>query len=81
MCVLAWATYTGFRLAIEPKREGKYYPLAFPIGVLTILFGLVYIIIGLAIVGDLVIYLIAQLMHREKKGIIIHQDHSNKSVV
>lgn len=84
MCVLAWATYTGFRLATEPQRDGKYYPLAFPIGVVTILFGLVYGIIGLGIVGDLAICLIAQLMPKERKGIIIHQDRSNtddKSVV
>ena len=81
--VLAWATCTGFRLATEPRREGKYYPLAFPIGVVTILFGLVYIIIGLSIIGDLVIYLIVQSLLRERKGIMIHQDSNtdDKSVV
>lgn len=81
--VLAWTTYTGFRLVTEPKQEGKYYPLAHPIGLVTILFGVVYIIIGLAIIGDLAIDLLAQSLLKEKKGSMLHQDPNAdaKSVV
>ena len=83
MFMLAWASCTGYRLTTEPRRNDKYYPLIFPIGVVTIVFGSVYIIIGLAIIGDLALSLTVQLLLRQKKGIVVHEDHKteNKSFV
>ncbi|KAK8488060.1 hypothetical protein V6N13_062605 [Hibiscus sabdariffa] len=52
MLVIFWATYTGFRLATKSE-ESKQYLLTVSIGVTTILFGLIYFIIGLAIVQEL----------------------------
>ncbi|XVE48954.1 hypothetical protein DITRI_Ditri01bG0043500 [Diplodiscus trichospermus] len=54
MLVILSAMYTGFRLAAE-SGESKHYLLTFSIGVTTILFGLIYFIIGLAIVLELVL--------------------------
>ncbi|XP_039056132.1 uncharacterized protein LOC120198960 isoform X2 [Hibiscus syriacus] len=54
MFVILWATYTGFRLATE-SGESKQYLLTVSIGVTTILFGLIYFIIGLSIVQELVL--------------------------
>ncbi|KAK8658485.1 hypothetical protein V6N13_036691 [Hibiscus sabdariffa] len=54
MFVILWAMYTGFRLTTE-SGENKQYLLTVSIGVTTILFGLIYFIIGLAIVQELVL--------------------------
>ncbi|XVF00993.1 hypothetical protein REPUB_Repub04eG0050000 [Reevesia pubescens] len=54
MFVILWAMYTGFRLATE-SGESKQYLLTVSIGVTTILFGLIYFVIGLAIVLELVL--------------------------
>ncbi|XWS54999.1 hypothetical protein CRYUN_Cryun10bG0137200 [Craigia yunnanensis] len=54
MFVILWAMYTGFRLATE-SGESKHYLLTVSIGITTILFGLIYFIIGLAIVLELVL--------------------------
>ncbi|XP_038995403.1 uncharacterized protein LOC120119667 isoform X2 [Hibiscus syriacus] len=54
MFVILWATYTGFRLATESGKS-KQYLLTVSIGVTTILFGLIYFIIGLSIVQELVL--------------------------
>ncbi|XP_068317246.1 uncharacterized protein [Pyrus communis] len=66
MIMLAWAINTGFRLATEPRREGKYYPLASPVGVVTIMFGFTYSIIGLCIIAELAVELTRQLQTTEK---------------
>ncbi|KAJ9189657.1 hypothetical protein P3X46_000922 [Hevea brasiliensis] len=68
MIVLWWAIYTGFRLATEHKREGKFHLLTSSIGVVTIIFGLVYFIIGLGIIEELVVDLFDHLQQKEKKG-------------
>ncbi|CAN6686107.1 unnamed protein product [Malus baccata var. baccata] len=65
MVMLAWAIKTGFRLATEPRREGKYYPLASPVGVVTIMFGFTYSIIGLCIIAELAVELTKQLQTTE----------------
>ncbi|KAL4308735.1 hypothetical protein GQ457_01G045340 [Hibiscus cannabinus] len=54
MILIFWATYTGFRLATKSD-ESKQYLLTVSIGVTTISFGLIYFIIGLAIVQELVL--------------------------
>lgn len=79
MFMLAWASYTGYRLTTEPRRDDKYYPLIFPIGVVTIVFGTVYIIIGLAIIADLALSLTVQLIMKQKKGIIGHEDQKTET--
>lgn len=83
MVMLTWASCTGYRLATEPRREDKYFPLIFPIGIVTIVFGSVYIIIGLGLIADLALALTVQLLLRKKKGIIAEQDPNTeaKSVV
>ncbi|KAM1030573.1 hypothetical protein TB1_033773 [Malus domestica] len=65
MVMLAWAIKTGFRLATEPRREGKYYPLASPVGVVMIMFGFTYSIIGLCIIAELAVELTKQLQTTE----------------
>ncbi|XP_024017986.1 uncharacterized protein LOC21387981 isoform X1 [Morus notabilis] len=79
MVMLAWASYTGYRLATEPRRDDKYYPLIFPIGIVTIVFGSVYIIIGLGLIADLALALTVQLLLRKKKGVIAHQDPNTEA--
>ncbi|KAB2051211.1 hypothetical protein ERO13_A12G041000v2 [Gossypium hirsutum] len=54
MFVILWVMYTGFRLTTE-SGESKQYLLTVSIGVTTILFGLIYFIIGLAVVQELVL--------------------------
>ncbi|KAF4375422.1 hypothetical protein CsatB_015498 [Cannabis sativa] len=81
MFMLAWASYTGYRLTTEPRRDDKYYPLIFPIGIVTIVFGAVYIIIGLAIIADLSLSLTVKLMLRRKKGSIVHEDNTTETKI
>ncbi|VVA36883.1 PREDICTED: LOC110805639 [Prunus dulcis] len=73
MFMLAWAINTGTRLASEPRREGKYYPLASPVGVVTIMFGFTYSIIGLCVIAELALELIKQLQSTEKEELVNHQ--------
>lgn len=64
MLMLVWGIYTGFRLVTEPRRDKIYNHLAFTIGVVSIAFGLVYFIIGLAILVDFS----SQLLWKEKRN-------------
>lgn len=61
MTMLLWAIYTGFRLATESSRDSKYYLLTITVGVVTIIFGLIYLIIGLAIFVELALDLFGRL--------------------
>ncbi|XVE67062.1 hypothetical protein DITRI_Ditri08aG0130100 [Diplodiscus trichospermus] len=54
MFVIMWGMYTGFMLATE-SGENKHHLLTVSIGVNTILFGLIYFIIGLANILELVL--------------------------
>ncbi|XP_050231532.1 uncharacterized protein LOC126680455 isoform X2 [Mercurialis annua] len=65
--ILWWAIYTGFRLATEPKRLGKNNLLTTSIGVVTIIFGLIYFIIGLGIIAELGLDLFDQLQQKDNK--------------
>ncbi|EEF49503.1 conserved hypothetical protein [Ricinus communis] len=65
--VLWWAIYTGVRLATEPKKDGKYHLLTTSIGVVTIIFGLIYFIIGLGIIAELGLDLSDQLQQKDNK--------------
>ena len=68
MIMLLWAIVTGFRLVIEPTRgDGRYSGLAISIGVVAIFFGLVYFIIGLAILADLILQFSDELQKNEKE--------------
>ncbi|KAM1763635.1 uncharacterized protein LOC126584955 isoform X1 [Malus sylvestris] len=73
MVMLAWAINTGLRLATEPRREDKYFPLASPVGVVTIMFGFTYSIIGLCIIAELALELTKQFQTTEKNEIVNHQ--------
>ncbi|KAB2603242.1 hypothetical protein D8674_004247 [Pyrus ussuriensis x Pyrus communis] len=73
MVMLAWAINTGFRLATEPKREDKYFPLASPVGVVTIMFGFTYSIIGLCVIAELALELTNQFQTTEENEIVNHQ--------
>ena len=67
MIMLLWAIITGFRLVIESTRgHGRYSGLAISIGVVAIFFGLVYFIIGLAILADLILHFSDELQKNEK---------------
>ncbi|XP_062080068.1 uncharacterized protein LOC133784812 [Humulus lupulus] len=81
MFMLVWASYTGYRLTTEPRRDDKYYPLIFPIGIVTIVFGSVYIIIGLAIIADLALSLTVKLLLRSKKGFTVHEDNKTETKI
>lgn len=77
MFMLLWAIFTGFRLVTEPtRRDGRYSGLAFSIGVVAIVFGFVYFIIGLAILADLVLNISDELQKNERKESNIHIDCS-----
>ncbi|XVF45385.1 hypothetical protein PTKIN_Ptkin02bG0201500 [Pterospermum kingtungense] len=71
MCVILWAMYTGFRLATE-SGESKHYLLTVSMGVTTIFFGLIYFIIGLAIVLELVLEFWTRSPYKEKKETELH---------
>ncbi|KAJ9704262.1 hypothetical protein PVL29_002700 [Vitis rotundifolia] len=76
MFMLLWAIFTGFRLVTEAtRRDGRYSGLAFSIGVVAIVFGFVYFIIGLAILADLVLNISEELQKNEKES-NIHIDCS-----
>ncbi|XP_010647593.1 uncharacterized protein LOC104878690 [Vitis vinifera] len=77
MFMLLWAIFTGFRLVTEPtRRDGRYSGLAFSIGVVAIVFGFVYFIIGLAILAELVLNILDELQKNERKESNIHIDCS-----
>ncbi|KAF5951463.1 hypothetical protein HYC85_009407 [Camellia sinensis] len=77
--LLVWTICTGFRLATEPRIDGKYNHLAFLIGVVTIAFGSIYFIIGLAIVADLAQNLSHKLkqMDKKKEAVIYSCTHAD----
>ena len=77
--MLLWGIYTGIRLAMEPRGDSKYHFLTFSIGVITIVFGCLYFIFGLAITMELALDLSSRLQQKEKKGSSIHKGH-NKNV-
>ncbi|KDP27638.1 hypothetical protein JCGZ_19643 [Jatropha curcas] len=66
LIILWWAIHTGYRLATEHQRHDKYHLLTNSIGVITIIFGLIYIIIGLGIIAKLGLELFDQLQQGEK---------------
>lgn len=77
MTMLLWAIFTGFRLVTgSTGGDGRYSGLAFSIGVVAIFFGLVYFIIGFAILADLILKLSDKLQESEKKEYYIHIDGS-----
>lgn len=76
MLMLAWAIYTGFRILTRQREEGTYYPLASPVGVVSIMFGVIYFIIGLCIIAELVLELAMQLQGKVNDEIVIHQVHN-----
>lgn len=75
MLMLAWAIYTGFMI-LTRQREGTYYPLASPVGVVSIMFGVIYFIIGLCIIAELVVELAKQLQGKVNNEIVIDQVHN-----
>ncbi|XP_050262521.1 uncharacterized protein LOC126706975 isoform X2 [Quercus robur] len=77
--MLLWGIYTGIRLAVEPRGDSKYRFLTFSIGLITIVFGCLYFIFGLAITMELALDLSSRLQQKEKKGSSIHKGH-NKNV-
>ncbi|EOX97855.1 Uncharacterized protein TCM_006778 [Theobroma cacao] len=71
MLMIIWAMYTGFRLATE-SGDSKHYLLTVSIGVTTILFGLIYFVIGLAIVLEVALDLWTRSQQKEKKETSFH---------
>lgn len=66
--ILLRAIYTGFRLATEPRGDSRYHFLTFAIGLVTIVFGFIYFIIGLAMILELALDLSSQLQQKENMG-------------
>lgn len=73
MVMLVWETYMGFRIATEPTSDQRHLPLALPFGIVTIVFGSVYFVIGLAILADLALYLLGKLQENVKTRIIFYK--------
>ncbi|XP_021738731.1 uncharacterized protein LOC110705184 [Chenopodium quinoa] len=61
MFMLTWTIYYGYRLAAEAQRVVMYSHLAFLIGVITMAFGFIYFIIGIALVADSALHLSGRL--------------------
>ncbi|XP_021753482.1 uncharacterized protein LOC110718866 [Chenopodium quinoa] len=61
MFMLTWTIYYGYRLAAETQRVVMYSHLAFLIGVITMAFGFIYFIIGIALVADSALHLSGRL--------------------
>ncbi|KAI4367693.1 hypothetical protein MLD38_023401 [Melastoma candidum] len=53
MIALLWATYAGMKLTLSPINERGLYALTTSIGVASIVYGLIYIIIGAIIMVEL----------------------------
>lgn len=58
MLVLVWVVHTGYRLATEAREENgshgsEYNYVVVTFGVVTVVFGLIYFIVGLTIVAEL----------------------------
>lgn len=75
MVMLLWAISTGFRLVTVPS-EGTYYPLASPVGFVSIMFGISYFIIGLCTIIELAVELMNRLQGKLTNEIVIHQVHN-----
>ncbi|XP_021287178.1 uncharacterized protein LOC110418704 [Herrania umbratica] len=69
--IIMWAMYTGFRLATESE-DSKHYLLTVSIGVTTILFGLIYFVIGLAIVLGVALDFWTRSQQKEKQETSFH---------
>ncbi|GLT30661.1 hypothetical protein SLA2020_054520 [Shorea laevis] len=61
MMVLLWSIRCGFRLAMEPSRYTAYAARSFHIGVTTMFFGFLFLIVGLSILADLFLNISEQL--------------------
>ncbi|KAK4835259.1 hypothetical protein QYF36_007576 [Acer negundo] len=81
--MLLWSIHTGYRLATESRSDSKYYFLTTSIGILSIIFGLTYFIIGIAVIVELGLDLFAQLQQKQRKATGVHQgcDTADKSFV
>ncbi|GLT42858.1 hypothetical protein SLA2020_168380 [Shorea laevis] len=66
MALLLWTIRCGFRLAIEPWRFTDYAVRSYHIGVTTMCFGFLFLIVGLTILADLFLNISEQL--REPQG-------------
>ncbi|GAV73362.1 hypothetical protein CFOL_v3_16848 [Cephalotus follicularis] len=71
MSMLLWAIYAGFRLATESRSDSKSYPLTTTVGVITIIFGIIYFIIGLALSVELALDLLKRLHQRRKRILVL----------
>lgn len=72
MFILLWTIYIGHDFATKPHRDGKYNRYALSIGAATIVLGITFVTIGLAIVADLALNLTSR-QQREEKRIEIQQ--------
>ncbi|GKV24099.1 hypothetical protein SLEP1_g33753 [Rubroshorea leprosula] len=61
MALLLWIIRCGFRLAAEPWRFTDYAVRSYHIGVTTMFFGLLFLIVGLTILADLFLNISEQL--------------------
>lgn len=67
MFLLLWTIYIGYDFVTKPHRDGKYKRYALSIGAATIVLGITFVTIGLAIVADLVLNLTSRLQPEEKR--------------
>ncbi|KNA24470.1 hypothetical protein SOVF_015340 [Spinacia oleracea] len=83
LVMLVWIVNMGYKLTTETRDvdaggyEGGYIALVF--GIATVVFGLIYFIIGLTIVAELALDLLAWL-DKEDRGIIRNQEKEQKTI-
>lgn len=79
--LLLWTIQAGIMLATDPGDEAKYYHFAFFIGVVTITFGTIYLIVGLGIIADLALGWSTQSQLKAEKKTVVHQGINTKVLI
>ena len=81
MSMLTWAIYYGYKLASEAQRVVVYNRLAFLIGVITMAFGFIYFIIGIALVADSALHFTDRLQQSGTQSDLISDGDIHESLL
>ncbi|CAO2814958.1 unnamed protein product [Amaranthus hypochondriacus] len=81
MSMLTWAIYYGYKLASEAQRVVVYNRLAFLIGVITMAFGFIYFIIGIALVADSALHFTDRLQQSVTESDLISDGDLHQSLL
>ncbi|GMH18161.1 hypothetical protein Nepgr_020002 [Nepenthes gracilis] len=82
MLILVWDIYYGFKMASDSsQRETNYSHLALMIGLITVAFGLIYLIIGIFAVIDSAINSVYRPQEQAKKVVINQNDRTIAGII